>query len=348
MLRAVASSARQVREAFRASGEAGLPGLRGRPRAIVVAGMGGSGIAGDVLAAICGNGCPVPIATVRSHRLPGWVGAADLVFAVSCSGRTEETLAAATEAVRRGASLVAVGAAGSPLHDIAVQASAPFVAVEAAAGQPRATLWGLTIPLIVAAEALGLAKVGPDGYEAAAKVLEDIAHRCRPGSESFINPGKTLALELAGTVPMIWGTSPLTATVAYRLACQLNENAKYPAVHGELPEAGHNQIVALDGPLARRDVFADEESVRMRLVMVRDADEHPRVARRREVAVALAEERGVRVSEIAAEGLSPLERLATAVGLADYASVYLALGYSLDPTPVSAIEELKAEIAREF
>ena len=107
MLRQVASSAAQVREAARAAADASLDELAagGRPRAIVVTGMGGSGIAGEVLAAVAGQGCPVQVTTVHDYRLPGWVGAADLVIAVSCSGATEETLSAAEEAVRRGCRL---------------------------------------------------------------------------------------------------------------------------------------------------------------------------------------------------------------------------------------------------
>src|SRR5690606_1361032 len=117
MLRQVASSGAQVREAQRAAAEAGIAALaeEGRPRAIVIAGVGASALAGEVLAAVCGIGCPVPVSTVRGYRLPGWVGAADLVIAVSCSGETEETLEVAAEAARRGCRLLRVGAADAPL-----------------------------------------------------------------------------------------------------------------------------------------------------------------------------------------------------------------------------------------
>ncbi|MBG0828056.1 bifunctional phosphoglucose/phosphomannose isomerase [Planomonospora sp. ID67723] len=346
MLRAVAASAAQIRTSYRAAREAGVPALAGdgRPRAIVVAGMGGSGIAGDVLEAVCGNGAPLPIVTVRSYRLPGWVGATDLVIAVSCSGNTEETLAVAAEAVRRGCNLLAVGAAGSSLEDIARQAGAVFVPI-AAGGQPRAGVWALSVPLIVAAAGLGLVEADEEVFEAAAGRLEEISHRCRPASETFINPGKSLAMELAGTVPMIWASSRPAAVAAYRWACQLNENAKYPAIWGEIPEVSHNQVVAFDGPLAERDIFAEEAGRTLRLFVLRDVDEHPQVARRREASVRMAQDRGVPVTEVAAEGLHPLERLATLIGLGDYASTYLALGYGIDPTPVSAINELKARIS---
>ena len=211
--------------------------------------MGGSGVAGDVLSAVCGPGSASPVVAQHDYRLPGWVGAADLVVAVSCSGTTEETLSAAEEAVRRGCPLLAVGGAGSPLALLAEQARAPFIPVEPA-GMPRFTLWGLSVPLMIIADRLGVADIPAAGLEAAAADLERVSHLCRPDSESFVNPAKTLALELAGTLPMIWGSSPLTGVAATRFACQLNENAKYPAVTGVLPEANHNQVVAFDGPFA--------------------------------------------------------------------------------------------------
>ncbi|WP_406318498.1 bifunctional phosphoglucose/phosphomannose isomerase [Streptosporangium sp. NBC_01639] len=346
MLRAVAASAAQVRTAYRATRETDLSALvgGGRPRALVVAGMGGSGIAGDILNAVCGHGAPLPVVTVRSYRLPGWVGSTDVVIAVSCSGRTEETLAMAMEAVRRGCRLLAVGAPDSPLQAIARQAGAPFVPVTSG-GQPRAALWELSIPPVVVAAELGLIKVDDEVYENVAGRLEEIAHRCRPASESFINPGKSLAMEMAETVPMIWGSSPLAAVAAYRWACQLNENGKYPAVWGEIPEVDHNQVVAFDGPLATRDIFAEESGRSLRLFVLRDVEEHPQVARRREVSVRLAEDRGVPVTQLAADGSHPLERLATLIGMGDYASTYLALGYGIDPTPVSTITELKARVS---
>ena len=349
MLRQVASSAAQVRTAVQLAGEADLGPVvaGGRPRAIVVTGMGGSGVAGEMLGAVAGAGCPVQIAVVHDYRLPGWVGAADLVIAVSCSGSTEETLSATAEAVRRGCRLVTVGGKGSPLADMAEQARAPFIPVQSA-GQPRSTLWALTMPLLVVAGRLGVLDLPPGAWESAAAELERVSHLCRPDSESFVNPGKALALELAGTLPMIWGTSPLTGVAAYRFSCQLSENGKYPAVCGVLPEANHNQVVTFDGPFApgSPDVPASGgPAVPLRLVLLRDSHEHPQVTRRREESARLATDRGIEVTELAAEGEHPLERLASLVQLIDYATVYLGIAGGIDPGPVAAIQELKARIA---
>jgi glucose/mannose-6-phosphate isomerase len=347
MLRQVASSAAQVRSAVQTCSEVDLSSATsaGRPRAIVVAGMGGSGIAGDVLAAVCGASNAVQVCTVHGYQLPGWVGAADLVIAVSCSGSTEETLAAATEAVRRGSHLVGVGAARSPLQAIATQARAPFVPVKSA-GMPRSTLWGLSIPLIAIAEQAGVVSVGEDVYEATAAILEQISFQCRPASESFVNPGKSLALDLLGTLPMIWGSSPLSGVAAKRFAAQLNENAKYPGLAGELPEANHNQVVAFDGSFAPGRTRADAESgFPLRLVLLADPGEHAQVTRRRTASAELASERGIRVSELPMEGEHPVPRFASVVQLIDYATVYLGIASGVDPTPIEIIQELKERIS---
>ena len=354
VLRQVASAAAQVRTSARATAETDLGPVisAGRPRSIVVTGMGGSGVAGDVLSAVCGPGSASPVVAQHGYQLPGWVGAADAVVAVSCSGTTEETLSAAEEAVRRGCPLLAVGGAGSPLAQIAEQARAPFIPVEPV-GMPRFTLWGLAVPLMIIADRLGVADIPAAGLEAAAADLERVSHLCRPDSESFVNPAKTLALELAGTLPMIWGSSPLTGVAAIRFACQLNENAKYPAVTGVLPEANHNQVVVFDGPFAPwpagGQVVLDEEKdprppVPLRLIILRDRQEHPQVARRREVSAELAGQRGIELSELAADGDTPLQRLASLIQLIDYATVYLGIAIGVDPGPIAVIGELKERI----
>jgi glucose/mannose-6-phosphate isomerase len=251
MLRQVASAAAQVRTALRSFLETDLSAYTPdtRPRAILVAGTGVSGIAGEILAAVTGVGSPVQVVTTQAGRLPGWVGAADAVVAVSPDGMTAETLAIAAEAARRGCRLVGVGAPDTPLHRLAEQARAPFVPVTAT-GTPRSMLWGLTIPLLMLAERLGVARIGADLIELAGTRLEEVSHQCRPASESFVNPGKSLALDLVGELPMVWGTSMLSGVAARRFAGQLSKNAKYPAYAGILPEVAHNQIAAFDGPFA--------------------------------------------------------------------------------------------------
>ncbi|MDQ1635142.1 MAG: glucose/mannose-6-phosphate isomerase [Frankiaceae bacterium] len=356
MLRAVASSAAQVRESAAAAHEAGIARLadEGRPRSVVVLGMGGSGISGDVFAALAGPESPVPVFVHKGYGLPRWIGAADLVVAVSCSGGTEETLSALEAAVRRGCRTLVIGAANSPVAELANAGRALFVPVDARGRQPRSMMWGLSTPLAIAADALGLAEIPQGEIEATAMRLEEIATVCRPDSDSFVNPGKTLALALADRLAMTWGTTDIANVAAYRMLCQLAENAKLPGIAGNLPEANHNQVVAFDGPAgggSAEDIFNDPDEggstgQKLRLVLLRDhADEHPQVTRRADVSEVIAQDRGVAVTALKAEGVSRFERLASLVAPIDYATVYLALLLGLDPTPVVAIQDLKARIA---
>jgi glucose/mannose-6-phosphate isomerase len=356
MLRATADSGAQVRRALSATDPAALARIadEGRPRAVVVVGMGGSGISGDVLAAVCGHGCPVPVSTVRGYTLPGWVGPLDLVIAVSCSGSTEETLQVAGEAVKRGTRLVGVGAAGSPLEELVRSLpSAVFLPVDAGSLMPRAALWLLATPLLLIADALGLADVPVSALERAADVLDETSVECGPATPLADNPGKLLGVSMATSLPMVWGTSTLGEVAAYRLACQLNENAKLPVVFGAVPEANHNQVVALDGPFVGHDssdIFRDPVEdgagpARLRLVLLRDSDEHPQDARRADVSQDLAERRDVAVDVLRAHEGLPVVRLASLIGLADWASVYAAIALGIDPSPIGPIVELKARIS---
>jgi glucose/mannose-6-phosphate isomerase len=372
VLRQVASAAAQVRTAVRSCAETDLSAFAadGRPRAIVVAGMGASGVAGEMLNAMAGLSSPVQVVVSQTERLPGWVGAADAVVTVSCSGSTPETLAVATEAARRGCRLAGIGRAGSPLHRIAEQARAPFVPV-VPLGLSRSMLWAVAVPLLVIAERIGVARIGSDVYELAASRLEEVSHQCRPASDSFVNPGKSLALDLVGELPMVWGTSALSGVAARRFASQLQENAKYPAIYGMLPEAAHSQVAAFDGPFAPRssrlsaqepgsgpddvsdlpgwdlDYEEDEAAsgfTALRLILIADPDEDPRVASQRAAVTELAGQRGVGISELAMDGEHPLVRLAGVIQLADYASVYLAIASGIDPGQTVAIRDLRTRI----
>jgi glucose/mannose-6-phosphate isomerase len=387
MLRQIASSAAQVRTALRACAEADLSALGPdtRPRAIVVAGSGGAGgsaFACDALAAICGLGAPVQVTEASGYQLPGWIGAADLVITVTRSGHTAEALALAGEAARRGCDLVGVSAPGSPLQDLIVRARGTFIPVTMV-GPARAMPWALTVPLLVTAARLGVARIDDTAYETAATVMEDVSHQCRPSSESFVNPAKSLALDLVGRLPVIWGGSQVAAAAARRFASQLAANAKYPALVGLLPEAGHDQVATFDGPYAPppepafpaaedfggagfdgagfdEDDFgfsdddggldslsSDDES--LRLVLLADpAGEHPVVERTRAAAASLAAIRGIDVSDIAMDAAGdPLRRLAGTVQLLDYASVYLGIAAGIDPLAIAAIKDLRDLTGRE-
>lgn len=361
MLRFTASAGAQVRESAALAAEATLALLEdeGRPRAVVIAGIGTAGRTGDVLATVAGPRCPVPVIPHRSAGVPGWVGAADVVIAVSASGRSPEALGAAEAAHRRGARLVAVGAPDSQLQSVAERARAPFIPVPRRA-PARASLWALTVPVLLAARTLGLVKVNEADLAETAARLDADADRCRSTAESFVNPAKSLALGLAGSIPIVWGSSPLATVAARRFGDTLSANARYPVVTGALGEAGRGRVGLLDGVFgglveSTRDIFADPDEVepdptRLRLVLLRDGglnaeddtDEPLAVEERRADAVqTLAERRGVRCDVVTAEGGSALERLASLVAVPDFASIYLALAHGLDPMAVPAVTEMK-------
>lgn len=350
ILLALASAGAQVREAATLAREAGAASDEdGRPRAVVVAALGGSAVVAELLAALAGPGSPVPVSAVHSSTLPGWVSPLDLVVAVSLSGRAVGPLAVAVEAARRGCRLLTVGRAGSPLAQVSVAARGIHVPVPAGLRSSRGGLWALSIPVLVAADALGLIACGTPVIDAVADRLDEVAEAARPSSEAFVNPAKGLALELAGTLPLVLGAGELAGFAAKRAASQLARNARHPAVPGTLPDAAAEVVATFDGPFARstEDVFVDPfdgvATTSLRLLLLHDSieDEDPDVGRVATVVHDTAIDSGVRVSQLRAEPGPPLARVASLVGLTDFASVYLALGLGLDPASSPHVVDLK-------
>lgn len=355
MLRQLAGAGAQVREATALASEAGLHvlGGEGRPRALVVAGVGTAARTGEILSAVAGPGCPVPVMAHRSAGVPGWVGAADVVVAVSASGKSPEALAAADAAMHRGARLVAVGAAESPLHALAERARALFVPVPPRR-PARINLWALTVPVLLTARSLGLIDITEADLAETAARLDADADRCRASADTVTNEGKALALGLVNTIPVVWGSSRLAGVAAARFVDQLAANARYPAIAGALVEASRGRIGMLDGIFGAHgwtedDFFADrdEESTatRLRLVLLRDEGASPNNVRRAEHVADMAASRNIPVSVVAAEGVSKLERLASLIAVPDFASVYLGALHGIDPIAVPAVTDLKDRMA---
>ena len=357
MLLAVASSGAQMRTAASAVDHDVVRAIasEGKPRALVVAGMGGSGVSGDILAAVAGPSTSVPLTVERTHHLPGWVSPNDVVIAVSCSGSTEETLAVASEAGRRGARLVTVGAANSPLHEISTQTKgAHHLSVDAQGRMPRASLWTIATPLLVLANALGITEVTQRDLDDAADLMDELSVECGVNVPTESNVAKSLGLSIAESIPMLWGTGAIGRAVTGRFMAQLAENAKMPAIYGGLPEVGHNQIVTFDGILAGadasndifRDRVEDELQRRLHLVLLRDGGEHLSVTRRVEVIHEIVADRGIPITELDARGDHRLSRIASLVVPTDWASVYAAFAMGIDPSPIEPIMQLKAGLKK--
>ncbi|WP_114905442.1 SIS domain-containing protein [Ornithinimicrobium murale] len=249
-LRALATAGAQVRESVTLSDEAGIDRLArlDRPRSVLVAALGGSAMVAEVLELLAEPGSPVPVQARRNLPLPGWVGPLDLVVAVSLSGRAPGPLAIAAEAARRGASLLTVGADDSPLAEVCRRARGVHIGVGRGRTSSRTGLWSLLVPVLLGADAIGIVDTPAGAMTEVAERLDESAEAYRPASESFVNPAKLLALQLAETVPMVLGDGPLSGVAAARASSMLARTARIPASWGELPDAASQIVACFDGP----------------------------------------------------------------------------------------------------
>ncbi|MGE5228467.1 MAG: bifunctional phosphoglucose/phosphomannose isomerase [Deltaproteobacteria bacterium] len=303
------------------------------PTGVALCGMGGSAIGADLILA-CITGLPVPATVVRGYALPEWVGPEVLVIVVSYSGETEEALACAAQARARGCAPVCVSSGGS-LAAFAVAEGLPLVLVPGG-GQPRAAVGSLSMPLLATLEAAGLCPEHAGDVAGAAAQLDADDAILAPGSPEDQNPAKALARRLLQRLAVVYGAGP-TAPVARRWKGQINENAKAPAFFNELPEVDHNELMGWTSlPHVTSSTVA---------LFLHEETGEARLARRVELTARAYEARGVATELVAARGASRLARLFSLVQLGDYVSCYLALMYGVDPTPVDAIQALKASLA---
>ena len=302
---------------------------------IVFAGMGGSGIAGDVAAAVCAPVGTVPVAVVKGYSLPAYVGPNTLVICASYSGNTEETLACFDEAVGRKARIVVLTTGGRLAEQAAEHGVPRLTPIEGL--QPRAALASLVVPTLVVLERL---EILPDLSVDLADAEGVLAGRAKAlGREvpEVDNEAKTIASQLEGMLPIVWGQDGVLATAAVRWRCQLNENAKVPAYSAILPELDHNDLVGYDPGVRALNHVA--------LVVLRGPGEHPRVTLRVEATLEQIRGHVNRIIEAWGTGDTALARLMSAVMLGDFVSVYLALLRGIDPTPVDVITTLKNRLA---
>lgn len=301
---------------------------------IMVLGMGGSGISGDVCRVLFDDALPVPIQVNRYYDLPAYVGPETLVIAVSYSGNTEETVSALTEALRRGAKAVCVSSGGK-ISQMAVEKRLPLVAIPAGL-QPRAALGYLSLPPIIILARLGLVSDPTDAIEEAVNLISELSTRFSFQAPESSNPAKQLARRLFGKFPVIYGSEGVTGLAAFRFKCQINENSKSPASWNLLPELDHNEITGWQ--------CLEDISSRFHLIFLRDADEHPQVKKRVEVTRDLIVDQFCGTEEFWSTGTSKLARLFSLVYLGDFTSAYLALLNGIDPSPVERIELLKKRL----
>jgi glucose/mannose-6-phosphate isomerase len=290
---------------------------------LVVAGMGGSAIGGDLAAAIVGERATSQIRTRRGYGLDPWTGPDALILCASYSGETEETLACYDAARELGAPRVALTTGGS-LAERAREDGVPVIGIPSGM-QPRAAVVYMTVAALECAAACGAAPSLRGEIEAAAETLRAAASSSLP---------QELAGELEGRVPIVHGAGR-TAAPARRWKTQLNENAEVPAFHTVLPEGDHNEVCGHGTGMAP---FA--------AILLSDDELDPRLRRRMGITAEVLEEYGTPVHTVDAQGDTPAARVLSLVMLGDLTSVHLAYARGVDPTPVEAIDRLKSRLAR--
>lgn len=326
----------QCRDAWRIGRAAeGLPHADG-VEAVVVLGMGGSGISGDVTRAVVEPRLSVPFVTIKGYGpLPEWVGRNTLVFGVSYSGSTEETLEAFREAHERGARAVAVSS-GGPLGELA--RSSGIAHVEIPGGlQPRASLGYLTLPVLAVLVEVGLVRDLQSDVDEAVAVLSSICDRCHRKNPLHDNQAKDLAATIAGRVPVFYGGHGPAEVAAYRSKCDFNEYGKTPAYWNFYPELDHNEIVGYNQ-------LAELTKQSLVVVALRDGDEHDRIALRFEITERLIKDHVAAIVEVRSEGQSVLARILSLILVTQLAAIYTGLAYGVDPGPVAVIQQLKKEL----
>jgi glucose/mannose-6-phosphate isomerase len=304
---------------------------------VLIAGMGGSAIGADMLAAYAAQLSPSPIFVHRNYNLPAWAKGYDtLVITSSHSGNTEETLSAYKQAKANGCRILAMSTGGK-LAQAADRDQLPlwqFVHK----GQPRAAV-GFSFGLLLAAfTRLGLL---PDPGDELHTAIQDM--RAQQKSIGVAVPTtQNLAKRMAGQIFGRWVTvigADVLEPIARRWKGQISEIAKAWSQFEFLPEADHNTLAGVINP--------EQALAKTFVIFLRAASYHPRNQLRSNLTKKVFMLEGLNTDFIDAQGEGPLSHLWTALHLGDYIAYYLAMSYEVDPTPVAAIEGFKQEMKNE-
>jgi glucose/mannose-6-phosphate isomerase len=301
---------------------------------IVVLGMGGSGIVGDVMLSVAGPFMATPIVVCKSYEPPSFAGPTTLCIALSYSGDTEETLEAAQTAALAGARMVVV-AGGGELQQLGQSWDATMIGLPGGIPKPRAGLGAMAIPTLLALEHVGLFPGARGWVDLAVEQLR----RRRDELSAPQSAARSLARHIGRTMPIVYGAAALGTTAALRWKNEVNENAKVPAFTATVPELTHNEICGWGqyGDVTRQ-VFT--------LVMLRHDGEHPQVMRRFELVRKWTEEVVASVEEVHAEGDGPLAQLLDLMFFGTMTSLELAAQEGVDPGPIPVLDEIKAAMSQ--
>ena len=303
---------------------------------MVISGLGGSAIGGDIVRTLAASRAELPIVVNRNYDLPAFVNQNTLFAAVSYSGNTEETLSAYQQAREKGASIICLTSGGK----LAQWAANDGYSVIKVPGDlvPRAATGYLFAPLALFLEEIGMLHNLRPQIEETIAVLRQQRQQLDPQVSQPNNPARQLAEHLRGAIPIIWGSTGLTEAVALRWKAQINENANSSAYYNLFPELNHNEIVGFEVP--------KELLSHLAVVILRDQGDSPQIQKRMAITRQIIEKQVQEVLEVSSQGQSFLARFYSLVYLGDYTSVYLAHEYGINPTPVQVIDYLKSELAR--
>lgn len=334
MLTRIENLPEQCEEGWKRARELSLPDEHRAARGVILLGMGGSAIAGDVLRYLSARTGSKPARVVRGYDVPNAVGDQTLVVACSHSGNTEETLSAFQQAVEKGAKTFAI-TMGGELAKLAEASGTPLFTYRYD-GEPRSAIGHQLTALLSLGEQGGLVEPQASAVDEAVDLMK--RQRSQLGFDAPFerNPAKQLASRLHGRLPVVIGAGVLEPA-AYRWKTQINENADSWATHETLPELDHNSIVGFGLP----DVS------RLHVVFVRHESLHPRLLLRYEATAEALDDAGVSHEMVEAAGSSELAQIMTGIYLGDFTSYYLGLLNGVNPSAVAPIDKLKAKLAEQ-
>ena len=300
---------------------------------VVVLGMGGSGIAGDIVLAAAGPFMSVPAVVLKSYTLPAFITDTSLVIAVSYSGNTEETVEAAAEAVAAGARLCVVSSGGE-LANLAESAGAPYVAALPGFAMPRSAIGAVAIPPLRILEQVGL-------FPGAQSWIDNAVAQLRRRRDQLIgdrSPALELARRIGGTIPLVHSSAGIGSAAVTRWRCEINENAKAPAMSSVQPELCHNEVVGWGqhGDITRQLIT---------LVQLRHDHEHPQVARRFGLVEEIMREVMAGIETVEAEGEGELAQLFDLMLVGTFTALHMAEHAGIDPGPIPILDSLKTQLA---
>jgi len=328
MLTTITRLPQNARKAIKDAEKLDLKTRKKNYKGLVVAGMGGSAVGGLLLKDWLRDTCSIPIEVSRSHTLPAWADKDTMVYAVSYSGDTEETLSQYKEAVEAGCPTICFSSGGK-LEQSASTHKTPWLKYPKGY-KPRAAIAHQFFSIATITRRLG--QINDETWsqvDEAINALQALSDEMSPATPSAINPGKRLAENIHGYIPFIYGPEEMT-TVAYRYSTQFNENSKSPAAHSFFPEAFHNSVMSSEAP---RELLS-----RCCAVVIRSPSDASKKAKR--FTELLAKSFG-RVVKVDVKGEERLSRMLSALYIGDFASAYLGVLYGQDPGSTKSIDYLK-------